>query len=204
MDCTAHGILQARILEWVAFPFSRGSFQPRDRTQVSCIAGGFFTSWTTREAWGKRDWQLTREIKNTEKHTNNSLQPSKVTGQEAQRISPGRFQTVTHWFIWPMFTRFPSNSCPSSPPGDKYCEQSKIAAFHLVTHNLNETHNPNIHTQGQSYSAIYQRFWKSWRCFPLRLTFSFTFNLIRKGLNGASAEQSNKTTWKLDLLIALI
>ena len=39
-----HGILQARILEWVVFPFSRESSQPRDRTQVSCIAGGFFTS----------------------------------------------------------------------------------------------------------------------------------------------------------------
>ena len=38
MDYTAHGILQARILEWVAFPFSRGYFQPRARTQVSCIA----------------------------------------------------------------------------------------------------------------------------------------------------------------------
>ena len=36
------GILQAKILEWVAMPFSRGSFQPRDRTQVSCITGGFF------------------------------------------------------------------------------------------------------------------------------------------------------------------
>ena len=45
-----HEILQARILEWVAFPFSRGSSQPRNRTQVSCIAGGFFTSWATREA----------------------------------------------------------------------------------------------------------------------------------------------------------
>ena len=45
-----HGILQARILEWVAFPFSRGSSQPRDRTQVSHIAGSFFTSWATREA----------------------------------------------------------------------------------------------------------------------------------------------------------
>ena len=39
-----HGILQARILEWVAFPFSRGSSQSRDQTQVSLIAGGFFTS----------------------------------------------------------------------------------------------------------------------------------------------------------------
>ena len=44
------GILQARILEWVAFPFCRGSSQPRDQTQVSCIADWFFTSWTTREA----------------------------------------------------------------------------------------------------------------------------------------------------------
>ena len=47
IDCIVHGILQARILEWVAFPFSRGSSQPTDRTQVSCIAGGFFTIWAT-------------------------------------------------------------------------------------------------------------------------------------------------------------
>ena len=50
MDYTAHGILQARILEWVAVPFFRGSSQPRDWTQVSLIAGRFFTSWATREA----------------------------------------------------------------------------------------------------------------------------------------------------------
>ena len=45
VNYTVHGILQARILEWVAVPFSRGSSQPRDLTQVSCIAGRFFTSW---------------------------------------------------------------------------------------------------------------------------------------------------------------
>ena len=50
MDYTVHGILQARILTWVAFPFSRGSSQSRDQTQVSCIAGGFFTSLATRDA----------------------------------------------------------------------------------------------------------------------------------------------------------
>ena len=43
-------ILQDRILEWVAFPFSRGSSQARDQTQVSHTAGRFFTSWATREA----------------------------------------------------------------------------------------------------------------------------------------------------------
>ena len=40
---TSRGILQVRILEWVAVPFARGSSQPRDQTQVSCIAGRFFT-----------------------------------------------------------------------------------------------------------------------------------------------------------------
>jgi len=45
-----HGILQARILEWVAVLFSRGSSQPRDQTQVSLFAGRFFTCWATREA----------------------------------------------------------------------------------------------------------------------------------------------------------
>ena len=45
MDYTVHRSLQARILEWVAFPSSRESCQPKDRMQVSCIAGRFFTSW---------------------------------------------------------------------------------------------------------------------------------------------------------------
>ena len=49
-DYTAHGIFQARILEWAAFPFSKGSSQPRDQTQVLLIAGQLFTSWVTREA----------------------------------------------------------------------------------------------------------------------------------------------------------
>ena len=47
---SVHGIFQARIPEWVAIPFSRGSSQPRDRTLFSFIAGGFFTIWATRES----------------------------------------------------------------------------------------------------------------------------------------------------------
>ena len=50
MDYTVHEILQARILEWVAFPFSRGSSQPRNQTGISCIAGEFFTNWAIKEA----------------------------------------------------------------------------------------------------------------------------------------------------------
>ena len=59
MDCSppgfsVHGMFQARILEWVALPFCRGSSWPRDRTRVSWISGWFFTVWATREwkvAW---------------------------------------------------------------------------------------------------------------------------------------------------------
>ena len=50
MNYTVHGILPARIPEWIAIPFSRWSSQLRYQTQVSCIAGGFFTTWATREA----------------------------------------------------------------------------------------------------------------------------------------------------------
>ena len=55
MDCSLQGssvlgILQARILEWVAIPFSRVSSQPRNQTQFSCIDSGFYTFWGTREA----------------------------------------------------------------------------------------------------------------------------------------------------------
>ena len=48
-DSSVHEILQARILEWVAIPSSRGSSHPKDRTQVYRIAGGFFTVWATRK-----------------------------------------------------------------------------------------------------------------------------------------------------------
>ena len=54
MGYTVHGILQARILERGAFPFSRGSSQPRDQTRVSCIVGRFFTNWAFRETQGRQ------------------------------------------------------------------------------------------------------------------------------------------------------
>ena len=56
IDCSlpgssVHGILQARILEWFAISFSRGSSGPRNQTRVSCIVSRVFTDWTTREVW---------------------------------------------------------------------------------------------------------------------------------------------------------
>ena len=52
---SVHGIFQARILEWIAISYSRGSSQLRNWTGVSCIAGGFFTNWAIREALKKAE-----------------------------------------------------------------------------------------------------------------------------------------------------
>ena len=52
-----------RILEWVAYPFSRGTSWPRNQTGVSCIAGGFFTSWATRETHNNFKWSIICNIK---------------------------------------------------------------------------------------------------------------------------------------------
>ena len=71
MDYTVHGILQARILEWAAIPFSRESSQLRDQTQVFYTAGGFFTSWATREAL--------KEIKHDQKNKHKKGHKQKMT-----------------------------------------------------------------------------------------------------------------------------
>ena len=70
-------ILQVKILEWVAVPFSRGSFQRRNQTWVPCIAGGFFTIWATKEAqcyslWGHKDSDTTEWLNNNKSSPGNS------------------------------------------------------------------------------------------------------------------------------------
>ena len=64
-DSSTHGIFQVRILEWVAISFSWGSFQPRNRTLVSCTAGWFFTFWATRD-WESQSEELTFSLGKTE------------------------------------------------------------------------------------------------------------------------------------------
>ena len=68
-NSSVRGVLQARVLEWVAIPFSRGSSWLRDWTCVSCIAGRFFAIWTTREA---SIWAHANQLKN--KHKSNPIE----------------------------------------------------------------------------------------------------------------------------------
>ena len=89
MDYKVHGILQARILEWVAFPFFRGSFQHRDSTQVSCIAGGFFTIWAIEEESEKACLKL-------------SIQKTKITASHpitSWQIDGETMETVTDFIL---------------------------------------------------------------------------------------------------------
>ena len=85
MDCSLpgssiHGIFQARILEWVAISFSRGSSRPRDWTQVSHIVGRRFTLWATRwEGAGKPRWRQWPERRQTAK---TAVQFDKKVGEE--------------------------------------------------------------------------------------------------------------------------
>ena len=76
---TVHGILQARILELVAMPFSKGSSQPRDQTHVPCIAGRFFTSRATRKPWGNRMGLIKRFLVRSP-HLLNSHQVKTLSG----------------------------------------------------------------------------------------------------------------------------
>jgi len=97
-----HGILQARILEWVAMPFSRGSSQSRDWTQVSCIVAGFFTDWASREIHGRdtvHNYFYTHHM-----HMHPQLLPWKVSvrisGSHWRLYSP--YRNIWHWFGFQM------------------------------------------------------------------------------------------------------
>ena len=102
VDCTVHGILQGRTLEWVAFPSSRGSFQPRDRTQVSCIAGGFFTCWAISSG------QFSCSA------VSNSLRPHGLQHAKPHQLLQFN-QTHGHWVCDATQPSHPLSS--SSPPG---------------------------------------------------------------------------------------
>ena len=83
MDYTVHGILQARVLEWVAFPFSGGSSQPRNQTQVSLTAGRFFTNYTVRGATITSHYSITsKQDRSSSQNFQESWEANTRTGRE--------------------------------------------------------------------------------------------------------------------------
>ena len=102
LDYSVHRIFQPRIREWVAFPFSRRSSQPRDWTQVSHIAGGFFTSWrrffTTREAKGWLNDTLKGQFRNPSERKCGGMAMSSSRSSVQQRSG----QWGNQWDSWDM------------------------------------------------------------------------------------------------------
>ena len=130
MNYTVHGILQTRTLEWEAFPFSRGSSQARDQTQVSHIAGRFFTSWATREVHGFPShtllyWsEVTQSCPTLCNPTDCSLPGSSIRGIFQARILEWVAISLSRGSSWPR-DRTPVScivgrrftALPSGPPG---------------------------------------------------------------------------------------
>ena len=134
MDYTVHGILQDRILEWLAIPFSRGPSPYRDWNQVSHIAGGFFSSWATREAqeyWSGQPSPSPADLPNPGIYCHCKFWVVKTTGKELVMkshwmiplevrlfylpSSPQGTQVVGHTVGW-----FPSLKSSSSPCGQNF------------------------------------------------------------------------------------
>ena len=119
LDCSPpgssiHGIPQARILEWVAIPFSRGSSLPGDRTQVSCIAGRFFT--IRREAL----------VKNLSSHAGDSgsIPGWGTNTTHAQTAGqPSLHCTCAHATPTEPAALQPLNTCPANSPRKSACRQ---------------------------------------------------------------------------------
>ena len=101
--CTVHGILLARILEWVTVSFSRGSSQLGDWTHVSHIAGRFFTSWTTREAQESCSGYLTYPFSRGSSRPRNQIGIFCIAGRffasRATRESPIIYVVLTETFL---------------------------------------------------------------------------------------------------------
>ena len=129
MDCSlpgslVHGIFQARVLEWVAISFSRGSSQPRDWTRISPIVGRGFTIWATREAllWmAAKKKRLTHSLPEVG-HSRRDLQDNGLFTLLPQ-LFPS-IQTQTRWLFWDI----------SLPSSQSACFPNKVVFLALISH----------------------------------------------------------------------
>ena len=119
IDCSlpgfsVRGILQGRILEWVAIPFRRGSSQPRDQTWVSCIAGRFFTFWAKnkKELCYKLGFHINERVtRNAETHRNTDW----ILGDQLELRASSSSKDSFEWeYLENMFSE-PSYKCTRVP-----------------------------------------------------------------------------------------
>ena len=146
MEYTVQGILQARILEWVAFPFSRGSSQPRDWIQVSRIAGVFFITWATRQVdneeeekdstWGQGGHQPAAQIQWKQKFilrwAQNNLRQAFPTTSPAfknPRLWEGSVSPTVCWLGFNIISFESQSKLPQLP--SSLCQYIQSPTWHL-------------------------------------------------------------------------
>ena len=147
MNYTVHGILQTRILEWVAFPFSREASQPRYRTQVSGIAGRFFTSWATGKPKNTRvgSLSLLQGIFPTQELNRGLLHCRQILYQLSYQESPDiHYSSIYHYsllIIYPLLIYQPltSGSVLKNLPGKqemqvRFLGQEEALENEMATH----------------------------------------------------------------------
>ena len=123
MDYTVHGILQARILEWGAFPFSRGSSQPRDRSQVSCITESCNADSLPAEPQGKPkntgagSLSLLQQIFPTQELNQDLLYQLSYQGSPDFTFSSVQFSRSVSNSLLPYELQHARPLCPSPTPG---------------------------------------------------------------------------------------
>ena len=111
VDCSlpgssVHGILQERILEWVAISFCRGSSQSRDRNRVFCIAGRFFTIWATRKAYNAVKVYSTQYVSKFGKlSSGHRTRKGWFSSQSQRRLMPKNVQTTARLHLFHMLSR---------------------------------------------------------------------------------------------------
>ena len=143
---SVHRILQARVLEWVAVPFSRGSSWPRNWTRVSCIVGGFFTSWATGntasnasqklrkpgvQLWSRQPQAATQAVTSRNLVSQAELLTTAMTSSRCQR--PPRCRSAP--------SQTPGRPC-SSRSGAGAAEQEEELRENLPARVSGELHSP--------------------------------------------------------------
>ena len=176
---SVHGILQARILEWVAISFM-GSSRSRDRTQVSCVAGRFFTIWATREA---PRWHSKSESRSVQ-------------------LFPLHFSFYVNYkykFVLCLVTKLCSTLChpmDCSPPGPSVLGDSPGGLPYPPPGDLpNQGSNPGLHI-GSRFFTI----WATRQALNINLDKYKTANLALRGQGGTEMSME----WNTDLPVRKI
>ena len=157
MDCSppgssVHGILQARILEWIAICFSRGSYWLRDWTQVSCIAGKLFTVWATRESL--RSWT---GPENSWLYTNSQIYSTAIDGTSGKDAAYQCWRQGFRPWVGKIPWRRAWQPTPVFLPGESHGQRS-LVGYSAQGHKESDTTEANYRAY---LPSTFAKMWKS-------------------------------------------